>query len=133
VPTPLLVDALVRLNNVGPRPRAEPALRIAVAPAELAQALATREPGRATIPARDRADAFARLLGGLREHWRVAARWEPAEGALPGRALEVLDTDGGYWIVVPDDPTVELWPSTPTAVFRALCGLFPRVTEVSAW
>jgi hypothetical protein len=129
VSPPLLIDALVRLNDVGPRPR-PPDVRIAVSPAALAEGLATRDPARARLDDRDQAAAFGALLAGLREHWRVAARWEPADGALAGRALEVLDTDGGYWIVVPDDPTVELWPSTPTAVFRALCGLFPRTTEV---
>jgi hypothetical protein len=132
VPPPLLVDALVRLNDVGPRPRVEPPVRIAATPGGLAQALAARDPRRLSLDDPEQARAFAALIGGLREHWRVAARWEPPDGALPGRALEVLDTDGGYWTVVPDDPTVELWPATPTDVFRALCGLFPLTTELRA-
>jgi hypothetical protein len=59
-------------------------------------------------------------------------RWEPAEGALGGSDLEVVDSDAGYWLVVPDDPTVELWPTTPTTVFRELCRLFPLATELRA-
>ena len=133
VPAPLMVDALVRMNDVGPRRRAEPAPRIAVAPGELAQALAARDPGRARVAGAGRARAFAGLIEGLREHWRVATRWEPAAGRLGGRELEVLDTDGGYWIVVPDEPTVELWPSTPTAVLAGLCRVFPLATEMRAW
>jgi hypothetical protein len=130
VSTALFVDALVRLNDVGPRPRVEPAVRIVMAPGDLAAALAARDPGRAQIADIDQAEAFARMLAGLREHWRVAARWEPREGAVSGRHLEVLDADHGYWVVIPDDPTVELWPTTPSAVYRSLCALLPTVAEV---
>jgi hypothetical protein len=130
VRSPLIVDALVRLNDVGPRPRFEPAIRISLAPGELAEALATRDPRRARPAGAGQTAAFERVVGGLREHWRVAATWEPAEGALAGRDLEVLDTEDGYWLVIPDDPTVELWPTTPTAVYRSLAGLLPSFAEV---
>jgi hypothetical protein len=130
VRSPLIVDALVRLNDVGPRPRFEPAVRISLAPGELAEALATREPRRARLGGADQTAAFERVMSGLREHWRVAAAWEPADGALGGRDLEVLDTEDGYWLVIPDDPTVELWPTTPTAVYRSLAGLLPSFAEV---
>jgi hypothetical protein len=133
LPPALLIDALVRLNDVGPRPRAEPAVRIATAPGPLAAALAHRAPEHVPLADPLQAAAFADLLAGLREHWRVTVAWDPAEGALGARRLEVLDTDGGYWLVIPDDPTVELWPTTPTAVFRALCDLFPLPGEVRAW
>jgi hypothetical protein len=134
LPPALLIDALVRLNDLGPRPRVEPAVRIAAAPGALAAALADRAPERVPLSDPDQAAAFAALLTGLREHWRVTVAWDPAERQqLGGRRLEVLDTDGGYWLVIPDDPTVELWPTTPTAVFRALCDLFPQPSEVRAW
>ena len=128
----LMVDALVRLNDVGPRPVPE-GPRIRCSPGPLAQALAVREPGRAAIADPAQAAEFARLVSALREHWRVAVHWDPAENALSGRDIEVLDTDRGYWLVVPDGPGVELWPSTATDVFRGLCQLFPLPTEVHAW
>ena len=124
------VDALVRLNDVGPRPRVEPAVRIAAPPGELAAALAARDPHRLRLADGEQASAFADLVAGLREHWSVAVSWEPADGKIAGRRLEVLDTDGGYWLVVPDDPTVELWPTTPTEVFRGICNLFPLTAEL---
>jgi hypothetical protein len=130
VRTPLIIDALVRLNDVGPRPRFEPATRISIAPGELAEALAARDSARAHLADAQQTAAFASIVGGLREHWRVAATWDPAEGALSGRDLEVLDTEDGYWLVIPDDPTIELWPATATAIFRGLCGLLPTVEEV---
>lgn len=130
VRAPLIVDALVRLNDVGPRPRFEPAIRIALAPSEFALALATRDPLQARLADPAQADAFGRVVRGLREHWRVAATWEPADGALAGRDVEVLDTEDGYWLVIPDDPTVELWPVTPTAIYRGLAGLLPTFGEI---
>ena len=133
LPGALLLDALVRLNDIGPRPRVEPAIRIALAPGALAAALAGGTATAAGITDPDQARAFAALLAGLREHWRVTVAWDPADGALGGRRLEVLDTDGGYWLVVPDDPTVELWPTTPTHVYKALCELFPVPSELRAW
>lgn len=131
VSPPLIVDALVRLNDVGPRPRYAPAVKVALEPGELAEVLATGDPSRATVEDGEAERALASIAGGLREHWKVTARWAPAEGALPGRELEVIDTDGGYWLVIPDAPTVELWPTTPTAVFRSLAQLFPLSHEIS--
>lgn len=128
----LMVDALVRLNDVGPRP-APRSSRIRCSPGPLAQALAARDPARAQIADGGQRDEFAQLVGALREHWRVAVHWDPAEGALSGRDIEVLDTDRGYWLVVPDGAGVELWPSTATDVLRGLCELFPLPTEVNAW
>jgi hypothetical protein len=125
LPAPLLVDALVRLNDVGPRPGARPAPRITVRPGDLAQALATRDAAAARLEDAEQAECFAGLIGGLREHWRAATRWQAA-----GRELEVLDSEDGYWLVVPDDPSVELWPVTPAAVLGGLCNLFPPIDEV---
>jgi hypothetical protein len=132
IPPPLVVDALVRLNDVGPRPRYTPAVRVAVEPGELAEVLATGDASRATVEPGEAERALESIAGGLREHWKVTARWEPAEGALPGRELEVIDTEDGYWLVIPDPPTVELWPTTPTAVFRSLAQLFPLTHEIAA-
>jgi hypothetical protein len=130
VPSGLIVDALVRLNDIGPRPRFEPAVRIALTAGELAESLAARDASRAGLADPDQRAAFEQVVGGLREHWRASSAWTPADGAVGGRHLEILDTESGYWLVVPDDPTIELWPTTPTAVFRGLCGLFPTDKEM---
>jgi hypothetical protein len=131
VQSTLVVDALVRIMEVGPRPRFEPAVRIAVAPGRLAEALAARDPARAGLSDGEQAGAFTRIVAGLREHWRVEAGWQPAAGASGGRHIEVLDTEDGYWMVIPDHPTIELWPTTPTAVFSGLCGIFPKLGELA--
>lgn len=46
------------------------------------------------------------------------------------RSLEVLDSDAGLWLLVAEDPGLELWPATPTEIFRLLCGLFPDDREL---
>jgi hypothetical protein len=125
--TQFVPDALVRVNALGPRPRVEPAVRIRLSVPDLAAALAARD---APAARTDEPEALRALLASLREHWRVEARWDPADGSPGVRAVEVPDTDAGLWMVIPDDPSVELWPSTPTAVFRALCGLLPFDHEV---
>jgi hypothetical protein len=135
VPPAFLPDALARMNDVSPRPRVEPAVRLRYAPGELAQVLAGRDAEQAARLAgpEDAAAAAARtLVRTLREHWRVEATWEPAAESPGVRALEVLDTDAGVWLVIPDGASVELWPSTPTTVFRLLSGLLPRDHELAA-
>ena len=126
----LLVDALVRLNDVGPRPAHEKSSRIVLPAGGLADALARRDASRVALEDAERSDALRELIGSLREHWRVVSRWDAPAGQLGGRMLEVLDTDAGYWLVVPDGASVELWPVTATDVFRALCRLFPGPSEL---
>jgi hypothetical protein len=128
LPPRFLPDALARVNDLAPRPRWEPAERLRLGAGELAEILATRDAARAGLVA---GDAAERLVDALREHWSVTATWEPAPGSTGARVVEVLDTDAGLWLVVPDDPGVELWPTTPTAVFRLLCALLPRDRELS--
>jgi hypothetical protein len=135
VPPQFLPEALARMNDVAPRPRMQPAVRLRYAPGELAQALAARD---AELAARragadEQAAAAARtLVRSLREHWRIVARWNPAAESPGVRTLEVLDTDAGVWLVIPDGASVELWPSTPTTVFRLLTSLLPRDHELAA-
>ena len=43
---------------------------------------------------------------------------------------KVIDTDAGMWSVIPDGERVELWPTTPTKVFRELGALLPRDHEM---
>jgi hypothetical protein len=131
VPTPFVPHALARLNDLGPRPRIPGAPHIVLAPGALAEAVAARSAAAAQLP-REHAHALDESRRGLREHWRVESRWRPASGSTGTRAIEVLDTEAGLWLVVPDDPTVELWPTTPTNVFRALCEIAPYDHDVAA-
>ncbi len=132
VTTAFLPDVLGRLNDVSPRPRLAPGLLLRYAQGDFARILARRDAALAAALAGDddTALAAAELVDGLREHWRVDARWASAGGGHGGRAVEVLDTDRGLWRVVPDGAAVELRPSTPTQVFRALAGLLPSDAEL---
>jgi hypothetical protein len=135
LPTLFLCEALARMNDLGPRPRHEPAVRLRYAAGALAEALAARDPSIAAQAAEGgeaEATAARGLVEGLREHWRVEARWAPAAESTGVRVVEVVDTDGGIWLVVPDGGHVELWPSTPTAVWRLLSALLPRDHELAA-
>jgi hypothetical protein len=129
LPPRFLPDALARVNDLAPRPRVEPAVRLRFGAAALAEILAARDADRA---GREGGEAAERMVRELREHWSVEARWAPAAGSPGVRIVEVLDTDGGLWLVVPDEPEVELWPTTPTAVFRMICALLPRDRELGA-
>jgi hypothetical protein len=105
VPPEFVPDALARLNELGPRPRPEPREPRVLAPADLAQRIAAWPE--------------------LREHWRVAAAW-PAGG----RAVEVVDTDDGLWLVASGDHGVELRPVAAADVFLLLCALLPDDGEL---
>ena len=129
VPTPFLPAALARMNELGPRPRIEPAVRLRFDVSELLELLARRRDTRHR-PEPEGA-AVATLLSGLREHWRAEARWPPARDSPGRRVVEVIDTEAGLWLVVPDEPTVELWPTTPTDVWMQLAGLLPRDEELA--
>lgn len=129
-PTEFLPDALARLFELGPRPRPEPAVRVRVNAGVLAASLAARDA--TAVPGVGERAAFERLVSGLRAHWRVEARWPPARESTGLRVVEVLDSSAGAWLVIPDGADVELWPSTPSVVFRELCGLLPRPDELAA-
>lgn len=123
VPTDFLPVALARLLDLGPRPRMEPAERLRYRAGELASMLALRE-------APQDSEAARTLVETLREHWRVEARWSPAPRSPGVRIVEAIDTEAGVWLVVPDDPDVELWPVTPTILWRRLTALLPRDEEL---
>ena len=123
VPTDFLPIALARLFALGPRPRVTPAERLRHRAGELATMLARREPASDSPLERT-------LVETLREHWRVVAHWAPAPGSPGVRVVEAIDTDAGVWLVIPDDPDVELWPVTPTVVWRRLTALLPRDEEL---
>ena len=98
-------------------------------PGDLATAIATRSVAGSGLDPDDR-ELLQETLDALREHWRVEARWTPSAESPGVRVVEVVDTEAGMWSVIPDAGRVELWPTTPTKVFRGLAGLLPRDHEI---
>ncbi len=133
VPTQFVPDALARLVDLGPRPHPASDVRLRCSAGQLARLLASRvlEPEATTFAGRQERETIGRLLAGLKEHWRVEARWEPSPGSHGMRAAEVLDTDDGLWLVTSEGSDVELRPTTPTAVWRLLVSLLPRDSELA--
>ena len=132
LPTRFVPDALARLNDLGPRAGREAAPRLRLAAGELAELLAGGQgPPGWRLAGEERRVAAQGLVDGLREHWRVEARWRPSPSSPGVRSLEVVDTDGGLWRVVPDGADVELWPASPTEAWRELTALLPRDDELA--
>lgn len=98
---------LLRVLQVGPRPRLGASGPLSVDPAQLDQ-----------------------LTSGNRD-WRVRATWRPARDSAGVRAIRVLDTADGLWLVESDQRGAVLFPTTATAVFRALVGLLPADHELA--
>lgn len=96
----LLPEALARLVDLGPRGRPEHDAR---------------------VPFDE--DAFA----GVRRRWRLAAGWTLDDGTTGGAELDVLDTDGGLWVLEDSEeerPTA--LPVTSTFVWRHIVRLLMR-------
>ena len=129
VPTAFLPDALARLNDLTPRPRVERGVELRLTPGQLASVLAGAPDG--GIDDDDAANALRSIAATKREHWRVDVAWEPADDAPATRGVEVIDTDDGLWLIQPGDDDVAVWPTTPTVVFRLLCGLLPHNDELA--
>jgi hypothetical protein len=107
-PAPLLYGMLAELFELGPRPHLGPMTTLRVAAGALARAVAgdldaLEEPARSAVAADAR-------------RWRVEALGSE-------RVLEVLDTPGGLWLLVPGGAGVDLLPVTPTRVWRLLIAL----------
>lgn len=102
VALPMVPEALARLVDLTPRPRPEPA---------------------APVPYHDGA------LQDVRRHWRLTADWRTERG-IPGQAtLEVVDTDGGMWVLRAETGgEMVAWPSTPTRVWRSIVRVVLRRT-----
>jgi len=129
VPTSFVPIALAKMNDLSPRPHCPPRAPLRLRAGELATLLAF---GRAGVAAhREGPEAVRALVAGLREHWRVEARWARSPASPGVRVVEVVDTRDGLWLVTPDDPYVELSPSTPSAVFEALVRLLPRDADLA--
>jgi hypothetical protein len=95
----LLPEALARLVDLGPRPRAS-----AVEP----------------LPPEDPA------VGDVRRRWRLGATWTLDDGTPGGAGIEVLDADTGLWLLHLADGQLLAWPVTPTFVWRQIVRIVMR-------
>ena len=96
----LLPEALARLVDLGPRPRPEEGAR---------------------VPFDEH--AFA----GVRRRWSLAAGWTLDDGTTGSARLEVLDTDGGLWVLDgPEGHEQTALPVTSTFVWRHIVRLLMR-------
>lgn len=63
---------------------------------------------------------------GIRRHWRLSVKWR-LDAGTDGQptAVEVLDTDGGLWLLENEDGNGQLiaWPTIPTTVWRRIIRL----------
>lgn len=104
LPVSLVPSALAKVVDLGERPRPEPA---------------------AVVHYREGA------LSGIRRHWQLTVGWAAEDGTAGTRMLEVVDTDGGLWMLRPPEDGTEndepvAWPTTPTTVWRAIVGVLAR-------
>jgi hypothetical protein len=98
----LLPEALARLVDLGPRPRAASGV---------------------PVPPDDPA------VGAVRRRWRLAATWTLDDGTAGGATLEVIDADSGLWLLHPGDgDAAQAWPVTPTFVWRHIVRVLMRRT-----
>jgi hypothetical protein len=96
----LLPEALARLVDLGPRPRQEDDTRVPF-------------------------DEHA--FSAVRRRWRLTAGWTLDDGAAGTAELDVLDTDGGLWVLErAEDGERTALPATATFVWRHLVRLLMR-------
>lgn len=126
----LLPEALARLVDLGPRPRAiraEP-LRLGVGGldrlledgAEAAGAVLGASASTGTL------NAASSLAAGLRRRWRLSAAWELDGGERAGAAVEAVDTDAGIWLLEGEGDGLIAWPVTPSLIWRLIVRLVMR-------
>lgn len=134
-----LPEMLARFAVLGPRPRPR-AVPFQIPPAALDE-LVSADPARraaalpqvtGAAPAHEVTATATTLGDGLRRRWQVTAHWAAAKGASGERSLDVLDTTGGLWLVEAQAGMLTVWPTTPSAVWRALVVLLPRDAELSS-
>lgn len=102
----LLPGALARLVGLAPRPRPEGAAPVSY------------EEG---------------TLDGVIRRWRLEAAWTLASGTAGGTTLEMVDTEGGIWLLQPtDEGTPMAWPVTPTFAWRQLVRVVMRRDAATA-
>ncbi|GAA1667865.1 hypothetical protein GCM10009765_16530 [Fodinicola feengrottensis] len=135
-----LPAALARIVRLGPRPRIS-ALPLQIPHSTLDQLLSPEPEVRSSTveklivdaPAGEReptAAAATALGSGLRQQWRVRVEWAGPDGSPGGRGVRVLDTEAGLWLMEPSVGLAVIWPTTPTAIWRALVCLLPQDNEI---
>lgn len=134
-----LPEALARLVGLGPGPRLEGAVPVRLTVQTVNQLTGSDPQARSTAAEhlrRAAADtdqqATAQSLGsGVRRRWEAVVTWPPAAGAAGRRALHVLDTPAGLWLLEPAGAGLLAWPTTPTTAWRALTTLLPQDGELA--
>jgi len=102
----LLPGALARLVGLAPRPRPEAATPVSYVEG---------------------------TLDGVIRRWRLEAAWTLASGTAGGATLEMIDTEGGIWLLQPTDEGAPMaWPVTPTFAWRQLVRLVMRRDAATA-
>lgn len=133
-----LPEALARLVGLGPGPRLEGAAPVRLTVRTInqltgsdprARSAAAEQLRRAAAGTDQQATAQA-LGGGVRCRWEAVVTWPAAAGVAGRRALHVLDTPAGPWLLEPAGAGLLAWPTTPTTVWRALTTLLPRDHEL---
>lgn len=73
----------------------------------------------------------ARSLGdGILSRWEAVMTWDPARGSAGRRAMHVIDTARGMWLLEPAGTNLLVSPATPTAIWRLLTTLLPGDHEL---
>ncbi len=133
-----LPAGLWRVLGMGPRPRtdAEPVqVPVHLFERMLGNDLELREAAVDRLLSGGGVDANHPVLRALAgtdwTRWNAAVEWEAPQGRRGRRALTVLDTAAGVWLIEDAGPHGVVWPSTPTVVWRALTLLLPGDDELN--
>lgn len=123
----LLPEALARLVDLGPSPRAIRAEPLRAGESDLDRLL-EGEPGGAAPGASPSCDAFGASspASGPRRRWRLSTRWSLDDGRSGGAALEAIHTDDGIWLLEGEGDRLMAWPVTATTVWRLIVRLVMR-------
>lgn len=133
-----LPEAVARLVGLGPRPRVLDAAPMRLTAATVDELTSGDPARRAAARGRlldaasvegERATAEA-LGAGTRRRWEAVITWDPAPGAAGKRAVHVIDTTAGLWLLDPAGEGLLAAPTTPTGIWRLLTILLPRDREL---
>lgn len=140
-------EAVARLAALGPRPRSDGSARspVVLDPAALddmtgpnaelrskaARRLLLAASGSAPRGKGTQPDVQA-VDGGILRRWEAIMTWDPAHDSRGRRAMHVIDTPVGMWLLEPARDRLLASPVTPTAVWRLLVGLLPHDRELHA-